>query len=226
MEKNLHWERDEATARAAIKYPFPIESTVPSCQFAGRTFKPEHWNHRVVQPSHWPQSVLTSSPEQIIGQFANGYYSQALAMVVSWGTMWRRPAAIWGDRGITTIDATLRDCARWIESSRSVAHAWATLTGQVKGQLGWSAVITSKTLHFLCRSLGFEQDPPVAIDNAVIRQRVWPAFRDSVPVSERPDNWNGNSYAAYLRYMTAVLVWADARHWTTTQMEATIFGQS
>ena len=94
------------------------------------------------------------------------------------------------------------------------------MTGQ--GQLRWSPVLASKTLHFLCRALGFEQNPPVAIDNAVILNKVWPTWRHLVPPVLTLGGWNGTS-EAYLRYMTAILIWAEARGWTTTEMEATIF---
>ena len=124
---------------------------------------------------------------------------------------------------IEQIDRTLRSCAENIRESHSIADSWRSLTGPGERELGWSAVMTSKTLHFLCRSLGFAHDPPVAIDGAVIRQRVWPAFRNSLPANRRPGDWEGNSCDAYCRYMSAILTWASRRNWTTTQIEVTIF---
>jgi hypothetical protein len=47
-------------------------------------------------------------------------------------------------------------------------------------------------------------------------------FRDSIPVDERPGNWEGDSFEAYGRYMTAILVWAKLRHWSTPDVERTI----
>jgi len=213
----MHWNIDRRTLQAATKYPLSIKHSTPVGPFPGRSFNTESWNHRVIQPSTW-HGELRSDPDQIIQQFRNERYTQALAMVASWGTMWRRPDAIWGGRNLETIEGALHDCAHSIRSSESITGSWDML----RVQLRWTSVLISKTLHFLCLSLGFEHDPPVPIDGAVIRQRVWPIFRDSIPVRERPGNWEGDTFEAYSRYMTAVLVWANQRHWSTAEVERTI----
>lgn len=147
-------------------------------------------------------------------------------MVISWGTMWRHPDAIYGNRGLIHIQQTLQHCAQLIQRTHSIQAAWEALTGTGAHQLRWSPVLASKTLHFLARSLGFHQNPPVPLDNAIILNHVWPAFIALIPNDvQRPDGWRGNSFAAYSRYMTAILVWAAQRHWTTTEMEATIFDE-
>lgn len=94
--------------------------------------------------------------------------------------------------------------------------------------MNWTSVMTLKTLHFLCRALfGFNyQDPPVPIDGKVIRGYVWPGFRIGIPPPQRPQDWEGDSFAAYCRYMTAVLEWARKKNWTTTQVQATIFEEN
>ena len=220
----MNWKIDRRTQLAAAAHPLARIGGSPIAQFSGRPFNPKRWNRRVIQPN-WPEGELGSSPEQIVAQFRDEEYLQALARVVSWGTMWRRSRAIWGDRELATIEDTLRHCARSIRGTQSIEDSWVALTGRGERQLGWSPVITSKTLHFLCRSLGFEQDPPVAVDNAVILNRVWPAFRDAIPSSECPEGWRGGTFEAYCRYMTAMLTWADLKKWTTTQMEATVFAE-
>jgi len=146
-------------------------------------------------------------------------------MVVSWGGMGRQSKNIYGERKIETIwqiERTLQDATESIQASHSIEASWKMLSAS-EG-LGWSAVMASKTLHFLCKSLGFEQNPPVPIDGAVIRNTLWPAFRNSIR-SAQPDDWEGNSFQAYCRYMTAIMTWANQRNWTTTQMETTIFDQ-
>ena len=213
----MHWKIDEVTSRAAIKYPISIKHSSPIGPFSGRGFNTRNWNHRVIQPSTW-DGVLRSDPDQIIRQFRNQRYTQGLAMVASWGTMWRQPDAIWGDRKLETIEAVLRDCAESIRKSESIENSWTV----PHDQLSWTAVLISKTLHFLCLSLGVDRDPPVPIDGAVIRQRVWPAFRDPIPFRERPENWEGNTFAAYSRYMSAILAWANQRHWSTAEVERMI----
>src|SRR5690349_20400064 len=80
----LHWDTDDRTARAAAKY-CPIHVDPPSSEFAGgKNFRTSSWEHRVVQASVWPKGSLFSSPDQIIGQFHDGHYTQGLAMVASW----------------------------------------------------------------------------------------------------------------------------------------------
>jgi hypothetical protein len=147
-------------------------------------------------------------------------------MVVSWGGMGRRSKDIYAGRETETIwkiEKALKDAAESIRATQSIEAAWNMLTG---GEgLRWSSVITSKTLHFLCRSLEFEQNPPVAIDGAVIRNALWPAFRKPIGSDLLPGDWVGNYFKAYCRYMTAITTWANQRSWTTTQMETTIFNQ-
>jgi hypothetical protein len=222
MRHLIQWRLDPQTEQAARDYPIVIQANLPKPQFEGYDTNAKTWNDRVTQPAEWPTDQLKSCPNQIITFLKSERYTQGLAMVVSWGGMGRRSKDIYGQpRGekIKKIEQTLRECAERIQLSQSIAEPWMVLTGQ----LGWSAVLTSKTLHFLCRSLGFEQNPPVAIDNACIREKVWPAFRDGIPDAQRPGNWEGNTFEAYCRYMTAIITWSKLRDWTTTQMEATIF---
>jgi len=218
----MEWRRDSATEYAAAAYPVTL-AAIPADQFQGFWVDTNRWNRRVVQPARWPDRPFKSAPETVIQQFREGRFTQGVALTASWGKMSRSSRVIWGDRSPESLEAAVRDCAASIAASGSIEDAWTRLTGKGSGQLGWSAVIASKTLHFLCRSLAFEDDPPVALDNAVMRLRVWPAFVSSIPKQDRPDDWRGNSLAAYLRYMTAIRVWAKARGWTTTQLEATLF---
>ena len=221
MNGTLRWSLDEKTAKAALAvWPFPKREK-PADQFQGRFLKTQKWNDRVIQPAKWNDGSLLTSPAEIIRQFQDGRYTQALALVIVWGSMWRTSQYIYGEvkpERIEQIERTLHNCAKSIEETKSIAPSWEILTGQ----LYWSAVITSKTLHFLCRSLGFTQNPPVALDGKLIRQKAWPLFVNTVTGNQRPDNWEGNSFEAYSRYMTAILTWADQKSWTTTQVEATV----
>jgi hypothetical protein len=221
----LQWSMDERTAHAASKCSL-IRADMPAAkQFDGRPTSAQTWNDRVVQPATWNGESLISSPDEIIEQFQAGRYTQALVLVVSWGRMGRTSPHIYGTRSldrIEQIERTLGECEKSIQKSRSIADSWEVLTGRNDDQLRWSSVIASKTLHFLCRSVGFKQNPPVPIDSKMIRERAWPIFKESVPVDQFPDDWEGNSFVAYGRYMTAILTWATQKHWTTTQVEATI----
>lgn len=213
----MQWKTDERTKQAATKYPIQIKASSPIPPFKGRNFDTRTWNHRVIQPATW-HGKIRSDPDQIIRQFKDARYTQGLALVASWGTMWRQPDAIWGNRKLDEIEEVLRLCAEVIRKTESIESAWTALTEGLR----WSSVLSSKTLHFICRSLNFENDPAVPIDGAVIRQKVWPAFRDSIPDHERPASWDGDSFEAYSRYMTAILTWAASKGWNTSEVERTL----
>ena len=218
------WVNDILTYGLATGLPFPLDfPALPAGQFAGRRFAPEAWDGHVHADFDWPQGEdLRSSPESIVRLFQQGAYLEALAMVVSWGTMWRQNGRIYA-AGLPAIEATLSECRRSIEETDSIEDAWAFLTTARPQGLRWSAVIASKALHFLCRSLGETDDPPVPMDNAMSRNWLWPLFAKRVPVRDRPGNWQGDSFDAYRRYMTLVRALADARGWSTTEIEATLF---
>jgi hypothetical protein len=227
----MNWQHDPVTAaaaRAAANFPLRPGGSVPAPQYSGHNTSPETWS-RPVLLRPWPAAQTPfASPNNIINFFQQGDYLEALAMVVSWGNMARTLSRIY-DRSLADIERTLRQCAASIQQTCSIRDAWVALTGVSGNQLDWTAVQASKTLHFLCRALGFCQNPPVAIDNGVIRRCVWPAFIhavSSVPADQRPRlprNWAGNTFDAYSRYMTAILVWADRWGWATTDVETTLF---
>jgi len=181
----LQWPMDPQTASAARRYPLPLRATSPARQFGddcgSSGFNPRSWERRVMQPSSWPKGLSTCTPSDVISQFKEKQYTQALALVACWGLMWRQPDAIWGARTIESIHNALAECDLSIQAERSIRAAWSILTGTEIGQMGWTSVISSKALHFLCRSLGFDRNPPVAIDGRVIRNTVWPAFRNAIP---------------------------------------------
>ncbi len=213
----MRWKSDRQTFEAASRYPFPIRHSKPVPPFSGRSFNVATWNRRVLQPADW-RGVTRSDPDEIIRQFRNQRYTQALALVVSWGSMQRQPDAIWGDRKLEAIESLLRDCSESIRRSESIEESWATL----RMKLSWTSVLISKTLHFLCLSLGFGGDPPVPIDGAVIRGKVWPVFIHPIPLNERPTDWTGDTFEAYTRYMTALRAWAHQKRWSTADVEKTI----
>lgn len=199
---------------------------VPAKQWNGCDTDRATWDRRVVQPATW-QDPLRSDPPEIVKQFENGRYTQGLALVVSWGGMGRHPEKIYhdgNDKTIEHIEHTLLSCANSIRAAHSIEYSWKVLTGNEREELSWSAVMASKTLHFLCRALGYDQNPPVPIDGEVIRNRLWPLFRYSFPFgSTNFGNWEGDTFEAYCRYMTAIRTWADQRGWSTTEMEVTIY---
>jgi hypothetical protein len=167
MMAEMQWNSDEQTRDAASSHPVFTERPLPATQYRGHPTDPLTWNDRVVQPATWGNRFLVCSPEEIIRQFRDRRWTQGCALVVSWGGMGRTSKRIYQDRRpewIATIEQSLEKCANSILESTSIATSWEILTGGPNGQLNWTAVMSSKTLHSLCRSLGFERNPPVAID--------------------------------------------------------------
>jgi len=221
------WQVDRATEAVARKYPLPIYATTPRPQDPGGNFEPANWQHRLRGMDVFPAGASRASPSLIIGEFQAAHYLQGLALTVCWGGMARTSNRyIYRQHSLEDIYDVLDKCAKDISQTQSIQSSWNALTQQLE----WTNVITSKTLHFLCRALGFEDNPPVPIDRGVVLNYVWPGFRIGIPPKQRADvgDWDGNTYAAYSRYMTAILTWAHLRQpaWTTTQIEATIYDEN
>lgn len=216
---------DADTALAATAHPIPLAAAIPALQFGGYHFNPNAggWPGRVLPPRNWPAPPIMSSPAQIIDCFGRNALLEGLALVVSWGTMGRTAPHIYGPR-LRDIQDALAYCKKDIGATATIQKSWDILTSPT-GTIKWTSTMASKTLHFLCRSLGHSDNPPVPIDSTM-RKAVWNAFSSAIiPPTAVPGNWHGDSYDAYCRYMTAILKWADPRKWTTTEMETTIFSE-
>lgn len=222
----MNWLIDDCTRSAAQNFPLPIQARNPLPQYPGSRFRYNDWQTRLRTQDRFPtppSQGFPNAPAQIVSEFQAGHYLPALAFTVTWGLMWRTNRYIY--RGeLEQIHMTLGACALSIRETSSIQRSWELLTGDPPG-LQWSSVISSKVLHFLCRALGFNQHPPVPIDNRVMRGRVWPSFISGVPQGRRPRNWRGDDFESYCRFMTAIITWAEQRDWTTTQMEPTIFSE-
>ena len=219
----MNWQLDNATKTAARKYPLPIYSGSPIAQDPGFSVMATDFQTRLRPGDVFALTSLECSPSQIIGEFKLSHHLQAVALTICWGTMTRtKNKYIYRSHALQHIVDTLDQCAQSITKTSSIQQSWDLL---VNG-LSWTPVMSSKTLHFLCRALGFEQDPPVPIDNAVILAYVWPGFRINIPPGQRPMDWSGKTFAAYCRYMTAILEWADIKGWNTTELESTIFAEN
>ena len=216
----MEWYIDERTQAAARFFPLRIHSQQPVKQYCGRTFVCESWVKYLRPHDKFLIEHDRSAPDKIIEEFQAGHYLPGLALTVSWGNMSRRNKATYRC-SLQLIHEKLQESADSIRQRKSIDHAWSLLTKD----LGWSNVMASKTLHFLCRAMGFTQNPPVPIDGEVMIKRVWPSFQYQIPRESRPETWSGNCFDAYSRYMTAILTWADQQKWTTTQIECTIYDQ-
>jgi hypothetical protein len=217
----ITWELDEATASASKNYPINLGDEPPTQQYAGHVVSVEKLRHRLLKCDDFQHDSVMCSPTEMVRCFREHRNLAGLALVVSWGRMGRTLPYIYGPHKLEKIDHSLSECQRIISKTNKLDDAWNILTVD----LGWSAVISSKTLHFLCRGLGCTKNPPVAIDNAVMRRKVWPCFAQDIPKHLRPKSWSGKTFCSYNRYMTAILVLAQQRHWTTTQVENTLFAR-
>jgi hypothetical protein len=104
MPNILQWSEDERTAKAASgTYPFPKRDK-PAEQFKCRFLTTQTWNDRVVQPATWKRGSLLASPTEIIQQFKSGRYTQALALAIVWGSMWRTCPYIYANRTAERIE--------------------------------------------------------------------------------------------------------------------------
>lgn len=238
----MNWTPDPCTQNWALA-THPQWPNMPSAQFAGNNMTASTWVKYILNASFPPYCVspsrpncLFSSPHNIIHCFSNKLWLEGVAMVVSWGTMSRTAKYIYRagstPAGLTVLLNVVDGAAIQIRASApnpanwSINAAWQTLTS-----FGWSSVITSKCLHFLVRSSVATANPPVAMDRAAIGGYLWPSFEKRMRflqinkplVQPIANSWDGNGFAAYNRYMTAINVWANLQKWTTTDIETTIF---
>lgn len=219
----MNWQPDSGTKAAARKFPLPIYAVNPIDQYKGHPIKAADWQSHLRPGDVFLSGNLICSPSQIIEEFKGAHYLQAIALTICWGNMGRtKNRCIYRKHDLQGMHNTLLQCAQSIRQTESIQQSWDLL---INGLL-WTPVMASKTLHFLSRALGFAQYPPVPIDNAVILRYVWPGFRIGIPPSQRPQDWQGKTFAAYCRYLTAIVEWADMKGWTTTQLEATIFAEN
>lgn len=231
--KELKWNYDETTAYWANRgiLPFPPS---PQKQFEGSPLVENSWKKHLINNS-FPEycrhpnkpGYLLCSPSNIIRCFKNDKVLEALVLTIVWGAMTRTKGKSIYTQPNKIIEEVLLKCMELTKRKNSVMDSWNLLVNELK----WSAVITSKCLHFLVRSLDYEINPPVPIDNTVIIKKVWPKFKELVKgqrISGDPSMYEGwwsydASWDAYNRYMTAINCWSKLKGWTTTQIENTIF---
>jgi hypothetical protein len=225
----LSWPYDSDTQYWASAVSL-LSQTTPAQQYGGHSTPETTWASRI-RNRHFPAFCQTGysgniscSPANIIACFQQNAVLEGLALVVSWGAMGRTSGYIY-QKGLPTIEQTLRQGIIYIQQQNSVQSAWDLLVHQ----LGWTSVMTSKCLHFVARSLRFMSNPPVPIDGAVMITRVWPKFLEQIQNFSHamphriPKGWGGSSWEEYNRYMTAINCWAAQKKWTTTEVENTLF---
>jgi hypothetical protein len=149
------------------------------------------------------------------------------------GTMGRSFKKIYGvgygeDPGLDqlhTIEKALGNAQADLERGAPLEGVWNTL----RRELGWSAVMISKCLHFMARAAGREDPLPVPVDNAMVRRWLWPSFKKSAVGHgfswPRPGGLAGDDWEVYNRYLTVVQVWAADAGWNCMDIETALFAR-
>ena len=225
----LTWD-SESDSRAVAAIWNPVRNLrAPREQYQGKA------SHSAVTWQGWmgstpfPSYVLVEAGNKVdasVGKikraFREGDYLAGVILTFAWGGMQRQKVHLIGPPGANEqlkIEAAFRLAADMIIEDGRIERAWNHLD-----MLHWSAVAKSKTLHFLARALGCEKYPPVPIDNAAILNTLLPEVgRRAINSGIAPPRWRGGSWEAYSAYMTVIIAWAREMHWTTTQVEASIF---
>ena len=233
--KKMKWHYDPLSAYwactcshqflKALKFP-----SKPANQYPGHETKESIWDQHILEkafPAHCAglkAGNLICSPSNIIQCFRDKRVLEALALIVSWGGMGRTKNYIY-TKSLKEIESTLLGCVSLIRKEGSIRESWDILVME----MDWTKAMVSKCLHFLARSLGYEVNPPVPLDGAVIIKKVWPCFIKSAENYTQsadpplPDAWSANSFSAFSRYMTVINCWASYTGWTTTQLENTLY---
>lgn len=226
----IKWDNDPLTEYWASKLS-PGMPSDPYAQYAGHRCMENTWRRYTLEdfPAYCDYSqlgYLYCSPFNIIKCFRDSKMLEGLALTIAWGAMARtRPHS--HANSLSELQALLLECQQQITKSERIEDAWKLL----RERLSWSDVMISKSLHFIARSLEFEANPPVPLDNEVILDRIWPIFRNAIvgcrtsadpPI---PAGWRDSYYSwgGFNRYMTVINCWARSRGWTTTQVENTLY---
>ncbi len=229
-KKMLEWKFDEATAQCTRRLQIPGR-ILKRAQFQGY-LNARNWKHRITSPDfpafcYVNEYQIARNPQTITQCFREELMLEGLALTVGWGKMWRKHDTVYRIP-LYEIDAVLRSCATSLEQTSSVEHAWKLCIDK----LHWTDTMTSKTLHFIARSQGYEINSGVAIDSKM-RTKFAGHYDKHIEaqlnISSRTLGiWSDmssaeSSWTSYNRYMTAICCLAEMKNWTTTEVEATIF---
>lgn len=204
-------------------------------QYPGRAINTNLWKNFTIS-RNFPPELVVCSPANIIECFQDDLFLEGLILTINWGKMNKTVEKIF-NQDVRTIDECLKKCKEDISQHHSINNSWDWLTIE----LGWTNVMTSKVLHFLCRSLNLTK-VPVPIDNAQILDKFRPMlkkflednqerFRNYIPLFSNLliNNllrWGQNqnrSFESYQRYMQFIIAWSDDGD--TTAFEVKLFNK-
>lgn len=205
------WTINEQIVAIAERIFVDLADADPN-QYSGDLINTNLWKNFTLN-RNFPPELVVCSPANIIKCFQDDLFLEGLILTINWGIMSGTVETIY-QQDIETIHGCIKRCKKDIQDHNSINNSWSWLTTE----LGWTNVMASKVLHFLCRSLNFTK-VPVPIDNAQILNRFLRILRKFLNINkERLNinkreinnllNWGQNqnrSYICYLRYMNFIL---------------------
>jgi hypothetical protein len=235
MKKETVWPMDQGIAEiASLIYPEMGRLPAP-CQYEGEV-KPWNENWRLVQTGDRGIDSCDYRVSAIFDSIRNQDWQLFVLQVGLWGgmipgVMGKSFEKIYGapfgqrpqeDR-FETIQNTIGLAFDALQERHSLEGIWGTL----RDELDWSAVMLSKCLHFLARGAAWNDPVPVPIDNAMVRNWLWPEFKRIVRSRglnwPRPAGIQGDSWESYNRYMTAIRTWAHVNGCSCMEVETALF---
>lgn len=225
----MNWQPDPIFEQLALQAP--IINLPDANQFPGRN----EILHEYALLTNNNNPNIDSSPASIIESAQNHEWRTFLLKVGRWGGMipgiLRRPFnnIYWStytidvtEERLVQIETALGDTYSMILNEQPFELVWNRLR-----ELGWTKVILSKCLHFIARAADDEGLLPIAVDNAMSCNWLWPSFQNRIQVINldwpRPAGINGNEFQHYNRYFTAMVTWAQIQGIDVGEIEIRLF---
>lgn len=220
-EEFLNIKQQITNIAQQITVDFTVEN---SAQYEGRRINLNLWNNLNINRL-FPEEFRVCSPNNIITCFGNDNFMEGLILTINWGVMNRAINSIFREN-INTIERYLKKCKDDIEDNNNICNSWNWMTNDLR----WTKVMSSKLLHFLCRSLG-HTNVPSPIDGGRIIRKFKPHLKNFLNENRTALNitsteinkflsWNNNDLTSYLKYMAFILTWSNE---LTIEFESRLF---
>ena len=230
--KTLNWEVDPTFSALSKKIVLkPFESVAE--QFAGDIGEVRHyWTGLVDEPlgenlDYRIESILSSAKHEdwllfvlqvgIWGQMIPGTHARPYRKIYDCST--QEPVS---KERLHQIKKCLANAMSQLIDNQPLEVVW-----QGFEKVNWSDVMISKCLHFMCRTLEYRGAIVVPIDNAMVQNTLWVAFKKFV--GDNNQNWPrparvvGQGYIGYQRYFTAMHEWSEKLGISNSQLEFNLF---
>lgn len=223
----MNWTINEQITTIAGRISVDLADANPN-QYPGDLINTNLWKNFTLS-RNFPPELVVCSPANIIKCFQDDLFLEGLILTINWGKMNKTVEKIF-NQDIRTIDECLKKCKEDISQHHSINNSWEWLAKH----LAWTNVMSSKILHFLCRSLGHIK-VPVPIDNAQILKKFRPLLaellynnyeelQETIPQINNYMSWGQNqdyTFGSYERYMNFIMAWSP--NGNTTAFEVRLF---